>query len=108
MCKSKGEVGGKGGGGGFHSVSKNFSLLLLPRFDLLFVNKQILVCQWDYGDTILYSLAEVPFRCLNKSPFSTFYHNQILLKALLPLPGLSTNMMSSYFFFFTIWKLVVL
>lgn len=47
---------------------------------------------------ILYSLAEVPFTCLNKSPFSTFCHNQILLKALLPLPGLSTNMMSSYFF----------
>lgn len=47
---------------------------------------------------ILYSL-EVPFTCLNKSPISTFYHNQIHLKAFLPLPALSTSMMSSYFFF---------
>lgn len=53
---------------------------------------------------ISYSLAEVPFTCLNKSPISTFYHNPNL-KALLTAPGLSTNMMGSYIFF-TIWKVV--
>lgn len=51
MCKSKRKVGGKRGSTGFYLVSKNFELLLLPRFDLLSVNKQVLAYQWDYGDT---------------------------------------------------------